>query len=45
MAECEEFLQDVRCRLEKAQTVQKRHYDRIHRAVSYKLGDWVLVRL
>jgi len=45
MAEREEFLQDVRYRLEQAQKVQKRHYDKLHRAVSYKLGDWVLLRL
>jgi hypothetical protein len=45
MAEREEFLRDVRYRLEQAQTVQKRHYDKLHRAVSYKLGDWVLLRL
>ena len=45
MAERDEFLQDVRYRLEQAQTTQKRHYDRLHRAVSYKLGVWVLLRL
>jgi hypothetical protein len=45
MEEREEFLRDVRYRLEQAQTVQKRHYDKLHRAVSYKLGDWVLLRL
>ena len=28
-----------------AQTVQKRHYDKMHRAVTYKVGDWVLLRL
>jgi hypothetical protein len=45
MAEREAFLQDVRYRLEQAQATQKRHYDKMHRAVSYKLGDWVLLRL
>jgi hypothetical protein len=45
MAEREELLQDVRYRLEQAQATQKRHYDKTHRAVSYKLGDWVLLRL
>jgi len=45
MAARDEFLQDVRYRLEQAQTTQKRHYDKQHRAVSYKLGDWVLLRL
>jgi len=45
MAERAEFLQDVRYRLEQAQTTQKRHYDKFHRAVSFQLGDWVLLRL
>jgi hypothetical protein len=45
MAEREEFLADVRQRLEQAQQVQKRHYDRKHRQVSYTVGDWVLLRL
>jgi hypothetical protein len=25
--------------------VQKRHYDRAHRSVTYQVGDWVLLRL
>ena len=45
MAEREEFLQDVRFRLEQAQAVQKRQYDKQHRAVAYAMGDWVLLRL
>ena len=45
MAEHEAFLADVRCRLEQAQAVQKRHYDTSHRHVSYAVGDWVLLRL
>jgi len=39
------FLADVRYHLEQAQAVQKRHYDRLHRPVSYKVGDWALLRL
>ena len=39
------FLADVRYRLEQAQAVQKRHYDRLHRPVSYQVGDWALLRL
>jgi hypothetical protein len=41
----EEFLADVRYRLEQAQAVQKKFYDRLHRLVSYDVGDWVLLRL
>ena len=45
MAERAEFLGDVRYRLEQAQAVQKLHYDKQHRHVSYAVGDWVLLRL
>jgi hypothetical protein len=45
MAEQEEFLADVRVRLEQAQAVHKLHYDKRHQAVSYSVGDWVLLRL
>ncbi|KAI4310626.1 hypothetical protein MLD38_035590 [Melastoma candidum] len=45
MAERDEFLADVRYRLDQAQTVQKLHYDKLHRPVSYQVGDWVLLRL
>jgi hypothetical protein len=45
MAECDEFLPDVRLRLEQAQAVYKRHYDKYHREVRYKVGDWVWLRL
>ncbi|WVZ59186.1 hypothetical protein U9M48_009373 [Paspalum notatum var. saurae] len=45
MAEREELLADVRYRLEQAQAVQKKFYDRLHRPVSYAVGDWVLLRL
>jgi hypothetical protein len=45
MAEREEFLADIRCRLEQAQAVQKLYYDRNHRPVNYQVGDWALLRL
>jgi len=45
MAERDAFLADVRHRLEQAQEIQKRYYDKAHRHVSYAVGDWVLLRL
>ena len=45
MEERTEFIADVRHRLEQAQVVQKRHYDRAHRPVTYLVGDWALLRL
>jgi hypothetical protein len=39
------FLADVRYRLEQAQAVQKKHYDKLHMPVSQAVGDWVLLRL
>jgi hypothetical protein len=36
MAEHEEFLEDIRYRLEQAQAVQKRDYDKAHRQVAYR---------
>ncbi|XP_039855366.1 uncharacterized protein LOC120713480 [Panicum virgatum] len=45
MADRDKFLADVRYRLEQAQAVQKRHYDKGHRDVSYAVGDWVWLRL
>jgi hypothetical protein len=45
MAAREELLADVRTRLEQAQAIQKRFYDKLHRPVSYAVGDWVLLRL
>jgi len=41
----DELPADVRYRLEQAQAVQKRHYDKNHRAVSYGVGDWAWLRL
>jgi hypothetical protein len=45
MAEREEFLADVQGHLEQTQATQKLFYDRNHRAVSYQVGDWALLRL
>jgi hypothetical protein len=45
MEEREEFLADVWYRFEQAQAVQKLHYNKHHRQVSYEVGDWVLLRL
>jgi hypothetical protein len=45
LAERDEFLQDVRVRLEQAQQEAKRQYDRQHRAVTFAVGDWVWLRL
>lgn len=45
MEERAAFLEDVRYRLEQAQTLHKRHYDKHHREVSYNVGDWALLRL
>jgi hypothetical protein len=45
MEERKAFLADVRYRLQQAQAVQKRHYDKHHRPVHYQVGDWALLRL
>ena len=45
MADRDKFLADVHYYLEQAQAVQKAHYDKAHRAVSYVVGDWVWLRL
>jgi hypothetical protein len=45
MADRDELLADVRYRLEQAQAVAKRHYDKRHRAVSYAMGNWFWLRL
>jgi len=45
MEERDEFLADIHYRLEQAQAVQKKHYDKLHRHVSYQVGDWALLRL
>jgi hypothetical protein len=45
MEEREEFLADIRYRLEQAQAMQKLHYDKVHHHVAYQVGDWVLLQL
>ena len=45
MEEHDEFLADIRYRLEQAQAVQKKHYDKLHRQVAYQVGDWALLWL
>jgi len=45
MEEHDEFLADIRARLQQAQQVQKLHYDAGHRPVTYQVGDWALLRL
>jgi transposase InsO family protein len=45
MEERAAFLADVRYRLEQAQALHKRHYDKNHHEVVYTVGDWALLRL
>jgi hypothetical protein len=45
MADRDEFLADIRGRLEQAQAVYKLHYDRRHRELKFAVGDWVWLRL
>lgn len=45
MEEREEFLANVRHRLEQTQAVQKKHYDKAHRDIIYQVGEWVLLQL
>jgi len=45
MTERDEFLADVRLRLEQAQAVYKRHYDKGHRELRFAVGEWVWLRL
>jgi hypothetical protein len=45
MAERDEFLADIRFRLEQAQATQKKHYDKGHRHIQYQVGEWALLRL
>jgi hypothetical protein len=39
------MLKDARYRLERAQASYKAHYNRRHRQLSYKVGDWVWLRV
>jgi hypothetical protein len=41
MTERDEFLADARSRLEQAQAVYKRFYDKNHRDLRFNVGDWV----
>jgi transposase InsO family protein len=41
MAARDELLADARARLEQAQEVYKKHYDKRHREVHFAVGDWV----
>lgn len=41
MAEHDEFIEDVRLRLEQAQSVTKATYDRSHRPLQLNVGEWV----
>ncbi|KAK3136157.1 hypothetical protein QOZ80_5BG0428960 [Eleusine coracana subsp. coracana] len=45
LADRDEFLQDVKARLEQAQHRAKCYYDRGHREVQFEVGDWVWLRL
>ena len=45
MAKHDELLADAHARLEQAQAVYKRFYDKHHRDVRYTVGDWVWLRL
>jgi len=45
MEERAEFLADIHYRLEQAQATQKLHYDKAHRHVEYRVGDWALLHL
>ena len=45
MAKHDELLADAHARLEQAQAVYKRFYDKHHRDIRYNVGDWVWLRL
>lgn len=45
MVERDEFLLEIRDRLEQAQQYAKLQYDKSHRQVLFQVGDWVLLRL
>ena len=45
MLERDEFLVEIRDRLEQAQQFAKQQYDKTHRLVVFKVGDWVWLRL
>jgi hypothetical protein len=45
MSERDDMLADAHARLEQAQSVYKRFYDKHHRDVRFAVGDWVWLRL
>jgi transposase InsO family protein len=45
MAERDDMLADAHARLEQAQSLYKRFYDKHHRDVRFAVGDWVWLRL
>ena len=45
MLERDEFLAEVRDRLEQAQQYSKQQYDKKHRELSFEVGQWVWLRL
>ena len=45
MADHDELLADVRYCLEQAHVIYKKFYDKHHREVHYKVGDWMWLRL
>jgi hypothetical protein len=45
MADRDAFLEDVRARLEQAQAIYKRFYDKHHREVTFAVGDWLWLLL
>jgi len=45
MLERDEFLAEIKDRLEQAQQQAKSQYDKTHRHVEFQVGDWVLLRL
>jgi hypothetical protein len=45
LADREEFLSEVRTRLEQAQAYARQHYNKHHRDLEFTEGDWVWLRL
>jgi hypothetical protein len=45
MMDRDEFMQEIRDRLEQAQQYYKAYYDKRHREVTFEVGDWVWIRL
>jgi hypothetical protein len=45
LAACDEFILEVRDRLEQAQQLYKEAYDKNHRDLVFAVGDWVWLRL